>query len=324
MTSTLRRGILVGGIAIALTPAALAQAYPARPIRFVVPYAPGGGVDIITRMIAEKLQLAWGQAVIVENRAGGGGTIGTDLVAKAPANGYTLLMGYVGNFAISPWLVSKLPYDPVKDFAPVCLTTTAPSLLVTHPSLPVTTAKELVALAKSKPGALSYASSGTGTVGHLVAEMFKSVTGTDLVHVPYKGNPLAVSDLLGGHVHVMFSAPSAAMPFLQKKQLRVLAVTGNKRLPDLPDTPTFAEAGYPKVDASGWYGVMAPAGTPKEIITSLNRELVRIMAMDDIKERLAALGYAVESSTPEEFAQIIKTDLVKWREVVRVSGAKAD
>ncbi len=324
MRSILRRRIVAGGIASAFAPAVFAQAYPARPVRIIVPFAPGGGVDIITRMIAEKLQLAWGQAVIVENRAGGGGTIGTDAVAKAVPNGYTLLMGYVGNLAINPWLVAKLPYDPVKDFAPVCLTTTAPSLLVTHPSLPVTTAKELVALAKAKPGSLSYASSGNGTVGHLVAEMFKSVTGTDMVHVPYKGNPLAVSDLLGGHVHVMFSAPSAAMPFVQKKQLRVLAVTGTHRLPELPDTPTFAEAGYPKVDASGWYGVMAPAGTPKEIITLLNKELVRIMALSDIKDRLAALGYAVESSTPEEFAQIIKADLVKWREVVRISGAKSD
>jgi len=303
---------------------ALAQNYPNKPIRMVVPFSPGGGVDLIGRAIAQKMQEAWGQPVIVDNRGGGGGNIGTDMVAKSPADGYTLLMGYVGNLAINPWLFRKLPYDSLKDFAPVSLTTTAPNLLVAHPSAPVTTVKDLVALAKAKPGALSYASAGTGTVGHMVAELFKSVAGTNIVHIPYKGNGTAVNDLLGGHVQLMFGAPGAMLPFVEAKRLKAIAISSTKRLPELPDTPTFAEAGFPKVEASGWYGILVPAQTPKAIIAALNREIVRIMNLPDVRERLAAHGYTPTTSTPEEFAQLIESDLVKWRDVVKASGATAE
>jgi tripartite-type tricarboxylate transporter receptor subunit TctC len=301
-----------------------AEKYPTKPIRMIVPFSPGGGVDLIGRLIAQKLQDAWGQSVIVDNHAGGGGNIGTGMVAKAPPDGYTILVGYVGNLAINPWLFGKLPYDSLKDFAPVCLTTTAPNLLVSHPLVPVTTVDDLVTLAKAKPGVLSYASAGNGTVGHMVAELFKSVTGANIVHVPYKGNGVAVNDLLGGHVQLMFAAPGAVLPFVESKRLTSIAVASAKRLAELPSTPTFAEAGYPRVEASGWYGILAPAGTPRPIVEALNTEIVRIMALADVRERLKVHGYAVETSSPEEFANLIKSDLTKWREVVKTSGARVD
>ena len=301
-----------------------AQSYPSKPIRLIVPFAPGGGVDLIGRIIAQKLQEAWGQPVIVDNRGGGGGNIGTDMVAKSPPDGHTLLMGYVGNLAINPFLFRKLPYDPVKDFSPISLAATAPNLLVAHPSVPANTVKDLVTLAKTKPGSLSYASAGNGTVGHMVAELFKSVTGIGIVHIPYKGNGPAVTDLLGGQVQLMFAAPGAVIPFVEAKKLKALAVASNQRLPELSDTPTFVEAGYPGVEASGWYGVLTSAGTPRNIISALNKEIVRIMQLPDVKERLAVHGYKAVTSSPEEFAQLIKSDLIKWQKVVKASGAKVD
>jgi len=301
-----------------------AQSYPSKPIRLIVPFAPGGGVDLIGRVIAQKLQDAWGPPVIVDNRGGGGGNIGTDMVAKSPPDGYTLLMGYVGNLAINPFLFRKLPYDPVKDFSPISLAATAPNLLVAHPSLSANTVKDLVALAKMKPDSLSYASAGNGTVGHMVAELFKSVTGIGIVHIPYKGNGPAVTDLLGGQVQLMFAAPGAVISFVEAKRLKALAVASNQRLPELSDTPTFAEAGYPGVEASGWYGVLTSAGTPRNIISALNKEIVRIMQLPDVKERLAVHGYKAVTSSPEEFAQLIKSDLIKWQKVVKASGAKVD
>ena len=307
-----------------MTNEVIAQSYPDKPIRMIVPFSPGGGVDLIGRTIAQKMQETWGQAVIIDNRGGGGGNIGTDMVAKAPADGYTLLMGYVGNLAINPWLFRKLPYDAIKDFAPVSLTTTAPNLLVAHPAVAIITVKDLVALARARPGAVSYASAGSGTVGHMVAELFKTVTGTNIVHIPFKGNGTAVNDLLGGHVQLMFSAPGAVIPFVEAKRLRAIAVSSRKRLTELAETPTFGEAGFPKMEAYGWYGVLVPARTPKPIITALNREIVRIMNLQDVKERLAAHGYAPSPSTPEEFEQLIKSDLAKWRDVVKASGATTE
>lgn len=301
-----------------------AQSYPSKPIRLIVPFAPGGGVDLIGRIIAQKLQEARGQPVIVDNRGGGGGNIGTDMVAKSPPDGYTLLMGYVGNLAINPFLFRKLPYDPVKDFSPISLAATAPNLLVAHPSLSANTVKDLVALAKMKPGSLSYASAGNGTVGHMVAELFKSVTGIGIVHIPYKGNGPAVTDLLGGQVQLMFAAPGAVISFVEVKKLKALAVASNQRLPELGDTPTFAEAGFPGVEASAWYGVLTSAGTPKNIVSALNKEIVRIMQVPEVKERLAVHGYKAVTSSPEEFAQLIKSDLIKWQKVVKASGAKVD
>lgn len=306
------------------SPLCAAQSYPSKPMRLIVPFAPGGGVDLIGRIIAQKLQEAWGQAVIVDNRGGGGGNIGTDMVAKSQPDGYTLLMGYVGNLAINPFLFRRLPYDPVKDFSPISLAATAPNLLVAHPSVPANTVKDLVTLAKVKPGSLSYASAGNGTVGHMVAELFKTVTGSSIVHIPYKGNGPAVTDLLGGQVQLMFAAPGAVIPQVEIKKLKALAVASNKRLPELGDTPTFAEAGYPGVEASAWYGVLTSAGTPRNIISQLNKEIVRIMQRPDVKVRLAVHGYEAVTSTPEAFAQLIKTDMIKWQKVVMASGAKVD
>ncbi len=302
----------------------LAQQYPSKPIRMIVPFSPGGGVDLIGRTLAQKMQEAWGQPVIVDNRGGAGGNPGTDMVAKSPPDGYTLLMGYVGNLAINPWLFRKLPYDPVKDFVPVSLTSTAPNLLVAHPSVTAMTVNDLVTLAKAKAGALSYASAGVGTVGHMVAELFKSATGTNIVHIPYKGNGPAVTDLLGGQVQLMFGAPGAMIAFVEAKRVKAIAVTGQKRSPELPDTPTFAESGFPKVEAYGWYGVLAPAGTPRTVVDAVNKQIVRIMGLPDVRERLVTHGYTPTSSTPEEFAQLIKSDLVKWRDVVKASGATAE
>jgi tripartite-type tricarboxylate transporter receptor subunit TctC len=308
----------------ALSADGLAQQYPAKPIRMVVAFAPGGGVDLIGRTIAQKLQEAWGQPVIVDNRPGAGGNVGTDVVAKAPPDGYTLLIGYVGNLSINPSLYRKLPYDSVKDFAPISLTATAPNLLVAHPAVTASTVRDLVALAKAKPGSLSYASAGNGTVGHMVAELFKSVTGVNIVHIPYKGNGIAVNDLLGGQVQLMFGAPAAMLTLVESTRLKAIAVTGQKRLPELRDTPTFAEAGFPKVEAYGWYGMLAPAGTPRAIVDALNKQVVRITSLPDVKDRLAMHGYTSISSTPGEFAQLIKSELAKWRDVVKASGATVD
>ena len=276
-------------------PPALAQGYPAKPIRFIVPFAPGGG-----------------------------GNIGTDMVAKAPPDGYTLLMGYVGNLAINPFLFRKLPYDSLRDFAPIAITATAPNVLVAHPSLPANSVKELLVLAKSRPGALNYASAGNGTVGHLVAELFKTETGTQITHIPYKGNGPALTDVLAGQVQLMFAAPGAVIQHVRSGRLRALAVASPKREPGMSEVATFAEAGYPTVEASGWYGVLTAAGTPQQIIDKLNQEIVRTMRLPDVKERLAMHGYEAVTSTPQQFRDLIRSDLVKWEKVVRTSGARVD
>ncbi|MBI4191589.1 MAG: tripartite tricarboxylate transporter substrate binding protein [Betaproteobacteria bacterium] len=303
---------------------AWAQNYPTKPIRFIVPFAPGGGVDLIGRTIGQKLNEAWGQPVVVDNRGGGGGNIGTDMVAKAPPDGHTLLMGYVGNLAINPFLFKKLPYDPLKDFSPITLAATAPNVLVAHPSLPANSVKELVALAKAKPNALNYASAGNGTVGHMVAELFKTETATQITHIPYKGNGPALTDVLAGQVPLMFSAPGAVLAHVRAGKLKALAVASARREPGLSDVPTFAEFGYPTVEAQAWYGVLTAAGTPKDIVAKLNRDVVRIMQLPDVKERLAAHGYQSVTNTPEQFRELIRTDLVKWEKVVKASGAHVD
>ena len=303
---------------------ALAQNYPTKPIRFIVPFAPGGGVDLIARTIAQKLNDSWGQSVVVDNRGGGGGNIGTDMVAKAPPDGYTLLMGYVGNLAINPFLFPKLPYDPRTDFAPIALAATAPNVLVAHPSLPANSVRELVALAKAKPGALNYASAGNGTVGHLVAELFKTETGAQITHIPYKGNGPALTDVLGGQVQLLFAAPGAVIQHARAGKLRALAVASPKREPSLSEVATFAEAGFPTVEAYGWYGVLTAAGTSRDIIGKLNTEIVRIMQLPDVKERLITHGYDAVTSTPQQFRELIRTELAKWEKVVKASGARVD
>ena len=302
---------------------AYAQLYPAKPIRMIVAFSPGGGVDLVGRSIAQKLNEAWGQPVVVENRTGAGGNIGTDHVAKAAPDGYTILMGYVGNLAINPALMPKLPFDPVRDFTPVALTTVAPNLLVAHPSLPVRTPKDLVVLARARPDQVNYASAGVGAVGHMAAELFATVAKIKLQHIPYKGNGAAIADVLGGQVPLMFSAPGAVISHVRSGRLRGVATASATRPAGLEDIPTFAEAGYPGVEANAWFAVFGPAGTPVAIVQRLNAEIVRALKQPDVHQRLTHAGYEPVTSTPEELAEFLGKELVKWQKVVQASGAKA-
>jgi len=309
-----------------LTPhaAAAADAYPARPIRFVVAFPPGGGTDIIARSIAQKLAERLAQQVVVDNRAGAGGNIGTDIVAKSAPDGYTMLMGSAGPLAINASLFASMPFDPVRDLAPVTLAASTPNVLVVHPSLKAATVKELIALARARPGGINFASSGHGTPAHLAGELFNSMAGVKMVHVPYKGASPALADLLGGQVQLMFSTMPPALPHVKDGKLRALAVTSLKRPRAAPDLPTVDEAALPGFEANTWHGVLLPAGTPPAIIARLNREIVAILHLHDIVERLSSQGAEALGSTPEEFAAYIRSETLKWAKVVRESGAKAE
>jgi len=312
-------------VSIAASASAQAQqAYPAKPIRIIVGFSPGGGVDLIGRTIAQKLNEAWGQPAIVENRTGAGGNIGTDFVAKAAPDGYTLLMGYVGNLAINPFLFSKLPYDPVRDFTPVALAAVSTNLLVSHPSLPIRNVKELVALAKSRPDQINYASAGVGAVGHMAAELLATTAGIRLQHIPYKGNGAAIADVLAGQVPLIFSAPGAVVHHVRSGRLRGIATASTRRPPGLQDIPTFAESGFPAVEASAWFAIFGPAGLPQSVVERLNAEIVRSLKLPEIHTRLTNAGYDPMPSTPGELAELLKSDLVKWSKVVKASGAKAE
>ena len=304
---------------------ATAQSYPSRPIRFVVPYPPAGSVDIAARAVGQKLSEAWGQPVVVDNRAGAGGNIGADLVAKSPADGYTLLMGAVATHAINPTLYAKIPYDPVKDFAPVALVVQVPNILVVNPSVPAKTVKELIELARAKPGTLNFGSGSTGSTGHLAGELFNTMAGVKMVHIPYKGAAPAMSDLLSGQVHLMFDNLANALPNVKAGRLRALAVTTLARSPAVPDLPTVAESGLPGFDLTTWFGVMVPAGTPPEIVIKLNAEIVRALNTKDMHERLETMGAeAPTNNTPEHFAAFIRTEAAKYARVVKESGAKVE
>jgi tripartite-type tricarboxylate transporter receptor subunit TctC len=307
-----------------LTSHAAADAYPAKPIRFVVAFPPGGGTDIIARSIAQKLAERLAQQVVVDNRPGAGGNIGTDIVAKSAPDGYTLLMGSAGPLAINASLFAKMPFDPVRDLAPVTLAASTPNVLVVHPSLKAATVKELIALAKTKPGEINFASSGHGTPAHLAGELFNSMAGVKLVHVPYKGAAPALADLLGGQVQLMFSTMPPALPHVRDGKLRALAVTSLKRSPAAPELPTVDEIALPGFEANTWHGVVLPAGASAAIIARLNREIVAILHLPDVVERLSSQGAEAVGSTPEEFAAYIKSETVKWARVVRESGAKAE
>jgi tripartite-type tricarboxylate transporter receptor subunit TctC len=305
--------------------AAVAQAsYPAKAIRYIVPFPAGGPLDIVARAIGQELTKSWGQPVIVDNRPGAGGNIGADIVAKAPPDGYTILMGAVSTHAINVTLYSKLPYDPIKDFAPVTLITSVPNVLVVHPSLPVRNVKDLIALAKARPGQLNFASGSTGSAGHLAGELFDSMAGVQMTHIPYKGAAPAVIDLIAGHVSLMFDNLSSALPNIKAARVRAIAVTTLKRSPLLPDLPTISESGLRGFDVSTWFGIFAPAGTPPDIVAKLNSEIVRMLHTGDMRERLALLGAEPIGNKPDEFAAFIKTEIPKYAKVIKASGAKAD
>jgi len=316
--------LLVALLAAALSQAASGQAYPARPLHFVVAFPPGGGTDIVARAIAEKLARSLGQQVVVDNRPGAGGNVGTEIVAKSAPDGYTILMGSVGPLAINPSLFASLPFDPLRDLAPITLAATTPNVLVVHPSLPVRTVQDLIALARARPGALNFASSGHGTPAQLAGELFNVAAGVKMVHVPYKGAAPALADLLGGQVQLMFSTMPPALPHIREGRLRALAVTSLRRSAAMPELPTLDEAGLPGFEAVTWHGVLAPAGTAPEIVERLNRELVAVLHAPDVVARLSAQGAEPVGSTPQEFARYIREESAKWARVVRASGARAE
>jgi len=299
------------------------DAWPSKPVRLLLPFPPGGPTDILGRIVSDRLSAALGQPVVVENRGGAGGNVGAEAAAKSAPDGYTILL--VSNpIAISPSLYTRLNYDPQKDFAPVGLLATVPNVMVTHPSVPAHTLQEFIALAKSKPGGMNFGSGGAGTSNHAAGELFNIVAGVKLVHVPYKGVNLAMNDVLAGQIHLVVIGVPAAGPHIKAGRLRALAVIAPQRLPALPDVPTVAEAGLPNFEVTTWYGILAPAGTPKAIVGRLNAELVRIMRSPELKDRLAAMATEPATGTPEEFADFIKRETAKWAEVVRQAGLKAD
>jgi tripartite-type tricarboxylate transporter receptor subunit TctC len=299
-----------------------AQSYPAKPIRLIAPFPAGGALDTSARTLAPRLSELLGQQVIVENRAGAGGNIGAELVARSPADGYTLLMGTITTHAISATLFSKLGYDLQKDLAPVSLVVNSPLVLVAHPSLPVKTIKDVIALAHKRPGEIAFASHGTGTLSHLVQELLRSQAKINVVHVPYKGSAPANVDLLGGHVSLLFDSVAPSLGNIRAGRVRAIGVASAKRSNSLPEVPTIAETGLHGFEANNWFAVMAPAGTPKEIISRLNTEIVKAVA--DLRARFIELGLEPQSSTPEQMRDIIASDIARWAKVIRESGVKVD
>ena len=313
-----------GLLSLAFCTPVAAQAYPAKPVKIVVPFAAGGAVDILTRVLADKLSPALGQQIVVEPVTGAGGNIGSAAVAKAAPDGYTLLMATTGTHTINPGLYKNLPFDAEKDFAPITLVASVPNILVVHPDVPVKNVKELVALAKSQPGKLDFASFGHGTSNHLSGELFKSVAGIEVVHVPYKNAPQAVLDVVGGQVKFAFVNAPLALPQVRAGKLRALAVTGAKRSPAVPELPTMAEAGLPDFVVESWYGLMAPVGTPEPVIRRIRDDTLKVLARPDLVEAFAKQGADVVTSTPSEFASMVSSEKARWAEVIRKSGAKID
>jgi tripartite-type tricarboxylate transporter receptor subunit TctC len=312
--------------ALLLLPAAAlhAQNYPARPIRMIIPFTAGSAADIIARAMEPALRERLGQPLVIDNRGGAGGNIAAEQTAKSAPDGHTLMMATIGTHAINLALYAKLPYHPQRDFTPVALVGESPNVLVVHPSVPVKSIRELVALAKAKPGQLNYGSSGAGTSVHLSAELFSSMTGVRMVHVPFRGATEALTALLGGQLDLMFASVSSSIPLIKAGRLRAFAVTGAQRSPSLPDMPTMAEAALPGYAAAAWYGIVGPAGLPPNIINTLNGAALAVLGMNDVKARLFASGVEVRTSTPDEFARLIDGEIVKWAKVVKDSGAKAE
>jgi tripartite-type tricarboxylate transporter receptor subunit TctC len=316
------RNLLAGLVLAALCATAAAQNYPAKTVRMVVGYPPGGPTDVIARLVSQKLTQALGQQVIVDNRPGASGMIGAELTVRAAPDGYTLLMVPV-TYAVTPSLFAKMTYDVEKDLAPVAQVAAAPFILVVHPTLPVKTVKDLITLDRRNPGQINFASASTGGMPHLAGELFNSMTGTKLVHIPYKGAAPATTDLISGQVTLMFNNMLSSMPQVKAGRLRAVAVTSTKRSAAAPELPTIAET-VPGYEASGWYGAFAPAATPRDIINRLNTEMNRAMKMPDVIQRLAGDGVEAVGTTPEQFAAYLKQEVAKWGKVVKASGAKAD
>jgi len=300
-----------------------AQDYPSRPVRIVVPFAPGGPNDIIVRLVAQKLTETWGQPFLVENRPGAGGNIGTDFVAKAAPDGYTLLSVGPGSLIINP-LIGKVPYDTARDFAPVTLMARAPNALVAHPSLPARSVKDLIALARSQPGRVNYGSGGNGSTPHLAGALFEAMAGIELTHIPYKGTAPAMADLIGGQVQIAFLGIPTVLPHVKSGKLRVLAVTGRSRSLELPGVSTVDEAGVPGYELSPWYGLLAPAGVPREIVARLAAEVTKIVRAAEIRDKLAVQGAEVAGGTPEEFTAVLQADTSTWSRVIKDTGIRGE
>jgi tripartite-type tricarboxylate transporter receptor subunit TctC len=300
-----------------------AQTYPSKPLRIIIPFPPGAATDISGRYIAQKLGEALGQQVIPDNRGGANGTIGLELTAKAPPDGHTIVIGQTGNLAISPG-ITKVNYDPVRDFAPISLLIASPHVLAVHPSLPAKGLKDVVGLARTKPGVLNYASTGSGSAGHLGMELLKKATRMDVVHVPYKGATAGLTDLVAGHVGLMFTSALSTASVWRAGKVRVVAIGSLERSKLTPEVPTIAESGYPGFEVLSWWGILAPAATPKDIIARLNTETVKAMGSADARERIGALGAEITTSTPERFAAYIKSEQAKWGQVIKDSGARVD
>jgi tripartite-type tricarboxylate transporter receptor subunit TctC len=316
------RGVAVLAVLLAVAPAA-AQGWPAKPIRFIVPFAPGGGNDILGRVVAQKLNDAFAVPVVVDNRGGAGGTIGTDLTAKAPPDGYTMLINNV-SLAVNVTLHPKLPYDTLKDLEPVTLVGRQPNILVVHPALPAKSVKELLALARARPQQLTYGSGGIGSSSHLATELLKVTAKIDLVHVPYKGMGPALLDLIAGQTQLIMATMASALPFVRSGRMRALAVTPAKRSEVVPDVPTLAEAGVPGFEYSTWYGLLVPAGTPQPVVTRLHDAMVRILAAPDVRNKFGSQGVEPATSAPQEFKGYLQSEVAKWGRVIKASGMRVN
>ena len=309
-------------LALIASGAALAQTYPAKPVKIVVPFAPGGTTDILARAMAPELSKAFGQPFVVENRAGAGGNIGADIVAKAPGDGYTLVVGTVGTHAINASLYDKMPYNNLKDFTPITFLASTPNLLVVNKTVPASNVKELIELAKKQP--LSFASSGSGTSIHLSGELFNTLAGVKMQHIPYKGRAQAIPDLLGGRVQLMFDNMPSSLPLVKSGELKAIAVTSAQRSPAAPNIPTIAESGLPAFEATSWFALYASPGLPRDLQMRINAETLRVMALPDVKEKLATLGLDIHTGTPEDLMTFMQAETVKWAKVVKESGARAE
>jgi len=318
------RGKWITGALLLASATAHAQNYPAKSVKMIVPFPAGGPTDIVARLLGQKLGETWGQSVVIDNRPGGGGVIAGQLAAKSPSDGYTIFLGGITTLVLSTYVHKNRPYDSLREFLPVTQTTLQPLLLMVHPSLPVKTVQEYLALARARPGQINYGTSGPGGSGHLAGELLRSITGINIVHVPYRGQPPALNDLLAGQVQSMLGAPLAVIPHIRSGKIRALAVTGQKRSLAAPSVPTFAEAGLPGYDASTWNGIMVPAGTPRAIIERLHSDIVKILRAPGNQERLATDGSIAIASTPEEFASFINAEHAKWSKVVRDANIRIE